>query len=306
MFKRIFLFLLTNVLVLITISVIIFLLERFLWIKISWYWTNYVSVLIYAWIIWFTWAFISLRISRWIAKKTYWINLIEENNLFNYSEKERFVFQIVKNISTLKSIKIPEVWIYESEESNAFATWPSKNKSLVAVSTWLLQNMTNDEIEWVIAHEMAHILNWDMVTMTLLQWIINTFVIFLSRILSTLIENYFRSSDDESEWAGWIYFVSTIVLDLIFSVLASIAIMAYSRKREFAADLWSAKLAWKDKMIKALRKLQNMQEIMTTSSLDKASTFNIWSKEVWWFMALFSSHPKLEDRIKSLENNYTI
>lgn len=177
---------------------------------------------------------------------------------------------------------------------------------MVAVSTGLLETMNSDEIEWVIAHEMAHVLNWDMVTMTLLQGIINTFVVFLSRIISTLLENYFRSSDDESTWPGWIYFVSSIILDIIFSILASIAVMAYSRKREFAADLGSAKLVWKDKMIKALRKLQNLQDIMTTSSLDKSSTFNIGSREAWWFMALFSSHPALDDRIKALENNYTI
>lgn len=306
MIKRIFLFLLTNVLVLVTISVIIALAEHFLGIQISGYGLNYTSVLIYAAIVWFSGSLISLAISRWMAKRAYNIELIEEKNLNSLWDKERFFYQTVKNIAQNKWIKLPEIWIYESPEPNAFATGPSKNSSLVAVSTWLLETMNSDEIEWVIAHEMAHILNWDMVTMTLLQGIINTFVVFLSRIISTLLENYFRSSNDENAWPGWIYFVSSIVLDIIFSILASIAIMSYSRKREFAADLGSAKLVGKDKMIRALRKLQNMQEMMTTSSLDKSSTFNIWSKEVSGFMALFSSHPQLEDRIKALENNYTI
>ena len=306
MIKRIFLFLITNALVLVTISIIIALAEHFLGIQISGYWLNYTSVLIYAAIVWFSGSFISLAISRWMAKRAYNIQLIEEKDLHSLGEKERFFYQTVKNISQNKWIKLPEIGIYESSEPNAFATWPTKNSSIVAVSTGLLETMNSDEIEWVIAHEMAHIINWDMVTMTLLQGIINTFVIFLSRIISTLIENYFRSSDDENTWPGWIYFVSSIVLDILFSILASIAIMAYSRKREFAADLGSAKLVGKDKMIKALRKLQNLQEMMTTDWLDKSSTFNIWSKEVGGFMAMFSSHPALDDRIKALENNYTI
>lgn len=306
MIKRIFLFLITNALVLVTISIIIALAEHFLGIQISGYWLNYTSVLIYAAIVWFSGSFISLAISRWMAKRAYNIQLIEEKDLHSLGEKERFFYQTVKNISQNKWIKLPEIGIYESSEPNAFATGPSKNSSLVAVSTGLLETMNSDEIEWVVAHEMAHIINWDMVTMTLLQGIINTFVIFLSRIISTLLENYFRSSDDENTWPGWIYFVSSIVLDILFSILASIAIMAYSRKREFAADLGSAKLVGKDKMIKALRKLQNLQEMMTTDWLDKSSTFNIWSKEVGWFMAMFSSHPALDDRIKALENNYTI
>lgn len=306
MIKRIFLFLLTNILVLVTISIIIALAEHFLWIKISGYGLNYTWVLIYAAIVWFSGAFISLAISRWMAKRAYNIVLIEEKDLHSLSSKEQFFYQTVKNISQNKWIKLPEIGIYDSAEPNAFATGPSKNRSLVAVSTWLIETMNVDEIEWVIAHEMAHILNWDMVTMTLLQGIINTFVVFLSRILSTLISNYFRSDEEDNSWADLTYFISSIVLDIIFSILASIAIMAYSRKREFAADLGSAKLVWKDKMIRALRKLQNMQDMMATDGLDKSSTFNISSKNVGWFMAIFSSHPALDDRIKALENNYSI
>lgn len=303
MIKRIFLFLLTNILILVVISISFTVISAVFWINIWWYydWSNLLSVLIYAAIIWFSWSFISLFLSKKMAKWSYWVQIVDSSNL---SWKQKLVYDIVYKIALDNSIKTPEVWIYESPEPNAFATWATKNSSLVAVSTWLLDLMNEDEIEWVIAHEMAHILNWDMVTMTLLQWIINTFVIFISRILASFISSALKSNDEESSWADWVYFVVSIVLEIIFSFLASILVMWFSRYREFRADEWSAKFVWKAKMILALKRLQKLEYAMVTDDSDKLATMKIGSKKRWWIFALFSSHPDLEDRIRNLEEKF--
>lgn len=308
MLKTIFFFLLTNVLVLVTITIIITLLTSVLWINIWGYYSwsdSLLWILIFAWVVWFTWAFISLFISKWMAKKMHNIVLINNENLHSLSEKERRVYTLIQDISNKNGIKMPEVWVYESEEANAFATWATKNSSLVAVSTWLLNKMNQDEIDWVIAHEMAHILNWDMITMTLLQWVINTFVVFISRIIASLVEQFFSSNQEESSSPSWIYYVASIVLDIIFSILASILVMWFSRHREFRADEWSAKLVWKDKMIAALQKLQQIYELNTTTDWSSMATMKISSKDKWWIMSLLASHPDLSKRIENLKNfNY--
>lgn len=303
MLKRIFLFLATNLLILVVISVSFTVISLVFGINIGWYynWSNLLNVFIYALIVWFAWSFISLFLSKFMAKWSYGVQVINWTNL---SWKEKFVFDVVEKLARDNSIKMPEVWIYESPEPNAFATWATKNSSLVAVSTWLLDVMNEDEIEWVIAHEMAHVTNGDMVTMTLLQWIINTFVIFLSRIIAYFVENYFRSSDEESSSWSWIYYLVSMILEIVFSILASMLVMWFSRYREFKADEGSAKLVWKTKMILALKKLQKLQDAMLTDDSDKLATMKIWSKKRWWIFALFSSHPDLEDRIKNLENKF--
>jgi len=306
MLKTIWFFLLTNILVLITISIVITIITSVFWINIWWYYTwpsSLVSVLIYATIVWFTWAFISLFLSRWMAKKMHNITLIKADNLNNLSDKERKLYNLIQELSNKNGIKIPEVWIYESPEANAFATWATKNSSLVAVSTWLLNMMTQDEIDWVIAHEMAHIFNWDMITMTLMQWVINTFVVFISRIVASLVEQFFSSNEEwQSTTWGWIYIVVSIVLDILLSILASILVMWFSRKREFKADEGSARLVWKQKMIAALEKLKQVYELNTTADWSSMATMKISSHKKWWIMALFASHPDLDDRINHLKN----
>jgi heat shock protein HtpX len=191
---------------------------------------------------------------------------------------------------------MPEVWIYIDTDPNAFATWATKNSSLVAVSTGLLTAMNKDEIEWVIGHEMSHILNWDMVTMTLLQWILNTFVIFLSRVIWNII----AQAVDE-KFSTLAYYLSIILLEILFWILASLVVMWFSRHREYKADEWSAKFVWKEKMIAWLRALQKMQNL---ASKDKGSfaSMKISTKQRWWLMKLFASHPDLEDRIVNLES----
>lgn len=296
MIKRIFLFLLTNIAVIVVIGIVIAILENILWINISWYSSSYVSIFIYAIIVWFSWAFISLLLSKWMAKRAYNIVLMTRENFWDFSEKEKFVYEIVSRLAENNRIEMPEVWVYESAEPNAFATWATKNSSLVAVSTGLLDLMNKDEIEWVIGHEMAHILNWDMVTMTLLQWVVNTFVVFLSRVLANIFDNV----TDGKFWTLW-YILVSIVLEICFGILASLIVMGFSRHREFRADEGSAIFVWKQKMIAWLRALQKMQNIASGDN-ESLATMKISTHKRWGIMALFSSHPDLEDRIKNLES----
>lgn len=295
MLKRIFLFLLTNIAIIALISVVIFIVENVFGISISWYSTNYVSIFIYALIVWFTWSFLSLAISRWMAKRAYSITLVDRNNLWELGEKMKIVYETVENLAQNNHIQMPEVWIYESADPNAFATGPSKNKSLVAVSTGLLDLMNKEEIEWVIWHEMAHILNWDMVTMTLLQWVLNTFVVFISRILANIFDNV----TDWKFWALW-YFLVNLILQIVLWLFASLIAMWFSRHREFRADEGSAIYVWKQKMIAWLKALQKMQNIASEDKWSLA-TMQISTKKRNWFMMLFSSHPDLQDRIRNLE-----
>lgn len=296
MFKRIFLFLLTNIAVLAVITIVIAVLENVFGIQISWYSTSYISILIYAAVVWFTWSFISLLISKWVAKRAYNVVLITPENLNQLDEKERLVYDVVHRLAGDNHIKMPEVWIYEDSDPNAFATGATKNSSLVAVSTGLLELMKNDEIEWVIAHEMAHILNGDMVTMTLLQWVVNTFVVFLSRILANIFDNV-----TDGKFGALGYFLVNLILQILLGILASLITMAFSRYREYRADEGSAKFVGKEKMIAWLRALQKMQNLASPDSSELA-TMKISTKWKGWLLQYFSSHPDLEDRIKNLES----
>lgn len=307
MIKRIFLFVLMNILVLAWISLILFVIESIFWIRVSGYWYDVISLLIFSAVVWFVGAFISLFTSKWMAKSMYWIEIIDDTKVHSYNMKIQEIYRLVKNIALKNSISTPEFWIYQSNEPNAFATWATKNSSLVAVSSWLVETMSIDEIEWVIWHEMAHILNWDMVTMTLLQWILNTFVVFLSRILWTIIDNYFfRSQDSENEnYTPWIWFyVISFILEIIFWIFASILLMTFSRYREYRADEGSSYIVWKEKMIAWLRKLKKIYETDNSNDDWQMATLKISSKSK--FLTIFASHPDLDDRIKNLENKNLI
>ena len=295
MFKTIGLWFAMNAAIMIVVMVIFAILEHFFGIKLDVYGTNYVSILIYSAIVWFSGSFFSLMISKWMAKRAYDITLITEENESSLDEKERIVYTTVLSLAKQHWIKTPEVGIYVSEEPNAFATGPSKNNSLVAVSTGLLSTMDKDAIEWVVGHEMAHVLNWDMVTMTLLQWVLNTFVVFFARIAA----NAFDAATDWKFGNLWYYAVN-ILLQLLFWVLASILSNKFSRYREYKADAGSAKFVWKDKMIAWLQALKNMQNLASSDS-GKMASMQISTKKRWWLMALFSTHPDLDDRIKALE-----
>jgi len=300
MFKRIFIFLLTNIAVIVVLTAVIIIVENVFWLRISsntsWW---YLPLFIFAIIFGFLWSFISLFLSKWTAKKIYNIKLLKKEDLYNLSSKEKMIYDLVEDFSARNYIKTPEIWIYVSSEPNAFATWATKNNSLLAVSSGLLDMMDENEIRWVIGHEMSHIINWDMVTMTLLQWVINTFVIFISRVLAWLIEN-FLSKDEKTSW--YIYTVLVILFEIFFWILASMIVMWFSRYREFRADEWSCKLTSKEDMIAALNRLKTLEPVILTNDSDRFATFKIWSKRKRWFFELFASHPSLDDRIKNLEN----
>lgn len=300
MIKRVFLFLAMNLAVILVINIVIAILENVFHINISWYGWSYTSIFIFALVVWFSWSFISLFLSKWMAKRAYDIVLINKQDIYNLWEKEKVFYNVVEELAMQNYITMPEVWIYESSDPNAFATWATKNSSLVAVSTWLLNTMSKDEIEWVIWHEMAHILNGDMVTMTLLQWVLNTFVVFFSRIIAWIADK-FLSGDEENSWPSWTYYLISFFMEMILWILASLIAMKFSRYREFRADEGSAKFLWKEKMISALQALKRMQELASWDD-SKLATMKISTKHRWWIFALFSSHPDLDDRIESLRN----
>ncbi len=295
MFKRIALFLFTNILIITLVSLVMFVLSMYFWINIEEYLSSYIGLLAFCSIFWFAWSFISLSLSKWMAKRAHKIKLLTKDNFYDLSDKEKLVYETVENLAEVNQIKMPEVWVYSSNDINAFATWPSKNNSIVAVSTALLENMQKDEIEWVVAHEISHVVSWDMVTMSLMQWIVNTFVIFFSRIITRIIDSYL------DEWlSNMSYYFINITLQTIFWLLASILVMKFSRYREFKADEWSAKFVWKEKMIKALKALDKTTNIIWKDL--QLATMKINDKKRTWIQKLLSSHPSIEERIQKLEN----
>ncbi len=227
------------------------------------------------------------------------MEMITLENLVSASSSEKLVYKTVETIAQKNGITMPEVGIYESPEVNAFATGATRNSSLVAVSRGLLDQMQPDEIEGVVAHEMAHILNGDMVTMTLLQGVINAFVIFLSRTIAHIISMALKRGEDNA--SGFVYFGVTIVLEILLGILGSLIVMAYSRRREFAADAGSATFVGKNKMINALRALQRIHETnIVVPSDPKIAALKIDGKTSG-FLHLFASHPPLEERIQALQ-----
>jgi heat shock protein HtpX len=215
------------------------------------------SLLIFSAIVGFTGAFISLAMSRWVAKWMMKVHVLNPNNP-NLSNGERQIIDMVHRLSRSAGLThMPEVGIYESHEVNAFATGPSRKRSLVAVSTGLLDELDANAVEAIIAHEVAHVANGDMVTMTLLQGVVNTFVVFLSRIAAWAVSRFVKD-----EIAPIVHFIAVIVFQIVFSILGSLVVLAYSRYREFHADAGGAHLAGKDKMIHALRGLQASQDRM--------------------------------------------
>ncbi|WP_058308427.1 protease HtpX [Gracilibacillus massiliensis] len=297
--KRILLFLLTNILVMTTIVIAWSLITTFTDIgaiqnaegQIS-----YGALMIFSILVGFAGAFISLAMSRWMAKMMMKVKVIDPNRPAN--AQERMVYEKVERLSrTAGLVHTPQVGIYQSAEVNAFATGPTKKRSLVAVSSGLLQTMDDDAIEGIIAHEVAHVANGDMVTMTLLQGIVNTFVVFFSRIAAIIVSRFVRS---EIQWI--VQFAAIIVFQILFSILGSIVVSAYSRHREYHADKGGADLAGRDKMAHALRSLKmyvDRAKVDDRTDDSAIQTMKINGKSS--MMTLFSSHPPLEDRIEKLE-----
>ena len=287
--KRIFLFLATNFAVLIVLSVVASLLgvDRFLTRS----GLNLQALLIFSAVFGMGGSFISLLMSKWMAKMSTGAQVITEPR----SAREAWLLATVEREARAAGIGMPEVAVYDAPEPNAFATGASRNSAMVAVSTGLLQSMNQDEVEAVLGHEVTHIANGDMVTLTLLQGVLNTFVIFLSRALGYVIDNA-MSRDNERSGPGIGYFLISMVLQVVFGILASMIVAWFSRYREFRADAGGAHLAGKRKMVSALQRLQAMQ---APSSLPQNMTaFGIGGGP----NSLFASHPPLEKRIAALQS----
>lgn len=296
--KRIFLFLLTNIMVMVTISIVASLLgvNRYL----GAHGIDYRALMGFCLIWGMGGAFISLWMSKFIAKMSMSIQMIDPNTA---SGNERDLLNIVYTLAQKAGLKtMPEVGIYSSPELNAFATGPSKSNALVAVSSGLLEAMNHDEIEGVLGHEVTHISNGDMVTMTLIQGVVNAFAMFLSRIIAYAISvGMSRGEDREGGFSGGIlYYLMTFVFDILFTILGSIVVATFSRYREYRADSGGAEIAGRLKMINALKKLKACYETPEDERAPALAALKINHKS--GFFALFSSHPPLDERIARLEN----
>jgi len=241
-------------------------------------------------------SFISLAMSKWIAKKSTRARVIDQPA----NQTEQWLLETVRRQAQHAGIGMPEVAIYESPSMNAFATGMKRDDALVAVSTGLLQNMNHDEAEAVLAHEVSHVANGDMVTMALIQGVLNTFVIFLSRMAANVINSFIAGEDEEGGLGFFGYIAVTIFLEIILGLFASMIVMWFSRRREFRADFGAAKLSGSQKMIDALRKLQAHHE--PSKLPDQMAAFGIRPKQ-GGLTSLFRSHPPIEERISALQSS---
>lgn len=287
--KRIALLIGTNLAILLVLSVAARLLGIDRWLASSG--TSFTALLVFAALFGFGGAFISLALSKWIAKRTMGVRVIEQPA----SEAEAWLVQTVRMQAHAVGIGMPEVGIFDSPAPNAFATGARRDAALVAVSTGLLQTMNRSEVEAVLAHEVSHVANGDMVTLTLIQGVLNTFVIVLARVVGGAVDRMLSRGEGER---GPGYFIAVLVSELFLGVLASIIVMAFSRQREFRADRGGARLAGTDNMILALQSLRrSYSEPLPAAQL---AAFGIGGTMGSGLMRLFSSHPPLEERIEAL------
>ena len=292
--KRIFLFLATNLAIIVVLSISLRLLGVESILDEQGVDLNLNSLLIFAAVFGFGGAFISLAISKWMAKRTTGAKVIEQPA----NEIERWLVVTVKSQAERAGIGMPEVAIFPSPAPNAFATGMNRNKALVAVSSGLLQNMDKDEIEAVLGHEIAHVANGDMVTLTLIQGVVNTFVIFLSRVIGHTVDRVVFKNERGHGPAFW---VTTIVAEIVLGILASAIVMWFSRQREFRADQGGASLAGRQKMIAALERLK--QGTVPAELPDQLAAFGIAGGIGSGIKKMFMSHPPLDERIEALRRS---
>ena len=296
--KRIFLLIVVNILVVTTISLVLGIFH------VGQYFPEGgLQGLAFFCLIWgFGGAFISLGLSRLMAKWMMGVRVIPPNTT---DPTLRELVETVHGLARAAGLpKLPEVGIYDSEEVNAFATGPTKSRALVAVSTGLLQRMGSNEVAGVLGHEVTHIANGDMVTMTLIQGIINAFVMFLARVLAFVVSQAMRSRDDRDSGGGWLQFVLIMVFQIVFSILGSLVVCWFSRWREYRADAGGARLAGRENMINALRALRRLHDPeVAAAEASRAQAFQSLkiSGQAGGLLALFASHPPLEQRIARLE-----
>jgi len=288
--KRIFLFIATNLAIVLTLSIVVSVLGLNQGITADG--LNITALAMFCLVWGMAGSFISLQMSRWIAKRATGVKLIDGRS--GRSELDS-LYGTVERLARQANLPMPEVGVYESPEVNAFATGPSKSRSLVAVSSGLLRSMRPEEVEGVLAHEVAHIANGDMVTMTLLQGVINAFVMFAARVIAHFMT---RTGDDRGGNGGGMYFLTVMVLQIVFGILGSLITSWFSRQREFRADRGGATLAGRDRMLAALRRLAANRELVDTRH-EGLATMKINGAGRW--MVFFSTHPPIEVRIAALE-----
>jgi len=296
MAKRVVLFLLVNFLVVVTISVLLNLLGVRPYL--NQYGLDYTSLAVFCLIWGMAGSFISLALSRQMAKWTMGVQVIDPQSP---DPAEQRLLQTVYQLAQSAGLRdMPEVGVYDSPELNAFATGPTKSRSLVAVSTGLLRSMDRDEVEGVLGHEISHIANGDMVTMTLLQGVVNAFVMFLSRVIAYAVSAALRGDRDDRGVSYGVFFLVQIVLEIFFMILGSLVVAWFSRYREYRADAGGALLAGRQKMVSALQALQRAYDVVDPHKHPSIQTMQI-SGHGKGFLKLFSSHPPLEDRIRRLQ-----
>jgi heat shock protein HtpX len=293
MFKRVSLFLITNLLVIALVTLILSItgLDQSLQAR------NYQGLMVICFLWGSVGSFISLMLSKWMAKRMMGLEPIHPHS------NEAFILDLVEEFARREKIATPEVDVYSSDELNAFATGPSRNNSLVAVSSGLINDFDRDEIEGVIAHEVAHISNGDMVTMAIVQGVVNAFVMFISRVVAIAIDNALSSDDDDGRGLGFFaYYILVSVLQVVFGLLTAPVVAGFSRWREYRADAGGARLAGPEKMVAALQALQdNMSLDRLDSSQPALRSMKISGTG---FIELFSTHPPLEKRIKALKQSH--
>jgi heat shock protein HtpX len=290
--KRIFLFLVTNLAVLVLLSVVLFIVEQAFGVHLAR--GGMGGLLVFAAIFGFGGALISLALSKWTAKRMMGVRVITAPQ----SEIERWLVGTVKRLADQAGVGMPEVGIFDAEEMNAFATGARRNAALVAVSSGLLRSMSRAQVEAVLGHEISHVANGDMVTLALLQGVLNTFVIFLARIVGSIVDRALFKNDRQESGIG--FFLTTMVAQIVLGILASMIVSWYSRRREFRADRGGADLAGTGSMIGALQALkQSHGEPMPP----QMQAFGINTGSGGGFMRLFMSHPPLDERIAALQSS---
>jgi heat shock protein HtpX len=290
--KRVFLFLVTNLAVLVVLSAVVRLLGVESYLTQRGIGVDLPSLLIFCAVFGMGGAFISLLLSKTMAMRMVGAQVIREPR----GQAEQWLLETVRQQAQAAGIGMPEVAVYQDPTPNAFATGARKDKALVAVSTGLLQRMKADEVQAVLGHEISHVANGDMVTLALIQGVVNTFVMFLARLVGGFVDRaVFRSEDDRGPGIG--YFVSVLVLEIVFGILASTIVMWFSRQREFRADAGGARLAGREKMISALERLAAAPAQPLPGQLQ---AFGIQSGQITGWKRLFLSHPPLAERIARL------
>jgi len=290
--KRIFLFLVTNLAVVAVLSIVARITGLDRWLAVNG--QSYEGLLVMAALFGFGGSLISLAMSKWMAKRAMGVKVIEQPT----TADEQWLVTTVRGLAEQAGIGMPEVGVFDSPQPNAFATGARRDAALVAVSTGLLRGMSRSEVSAVLGHEITHVANGDMVTLTLIQGVVNTFVIFLSRVVGSIVD---RALSRDGEGRGGIgYFVTVMVTQMVLGIAASMIVMWFSRRREFRADAGGAQLSGRNNMIAALERLKSAQEPALPGQL---AAFGIGGGRGRGLQALFMSHPPLEERIAALQSS---